>query len=255
MQARACERVEVVRSGLLDGIPHGFFGRRGGVSEGEMCGAQRRLRQRRRSRRDRREPPAGGRGGPAGRAAGDRAPDPFADASSSSSTPGRRTSGRMPTRWSPTGPECCSACSPPIARRCCSPIAEAGVVGAAHAGWRGAIAGVTEATIAAMEQLGARRERIAAAVGPCIAQASYEVDEAFRERFLAEDAANERFFVDGPAGKPHFDLRGYVAARLAAAASARSKRSASTPMPTRTVSTATAARPTAASRHTGGRSA
>ena len=66
----------------------------------------------------------------------------------------------------------------------CAPVLfadpEAGVVGAAHAGWRGAIAGVTDATIAAMERLGAKRERIAAAVGPCIAQPSYEVDEAFR---------------------------------------------------------------------------
>ena len=67
----------------------------------------------------------------------------------------------------------------------CAPVlfadAEAGVIGAAHAGWRGALAGVTDATIAAMERLGARRERIRAAVGPCIAQPSYEVDEGFRD--------------------------------------------------------------------------
>jgi YfiH family protein len=103
----------------------------------------------------------------------------------------------------------------------CAPVlladAEAVVVGAAHAGWRGALAGVTEATIAAMERLGARRERIAAAVGPCIGRASYEVDEAFRDRFLAESEASEGFFTDGPAGKPHFDLEGYVIARLSAA--------------------------------------
>lgn len=103
----------------------------------------------------------------------------------------------------------------------CAPVLfadpQAGVIGAAHAGWKGAIGGVTDATIAAMERLGARRERIAAAVGPCIAQASYEVDLAFRDRFVADDPANERFFVDGRAGHARFDLEGYVAHRLAAA--------------------------------------
>lgn len=103
----------------------------------------------------------------------------------------------------------------------CAPVlladGEAGVVGAAHAGWRGAAAGVTDSAIAGMLRLGARIERIAAAVGPCIAQKNYEVDRAFAERLLADDAANERFFAEGPAGKPHFDLEAYVAARLAAA--------------------------------------
>ena len=103
----------------------------------------------------------------------------------------------------------------------CAPVlfadAEAGVIGAAHAGWRGALAGVTDATIAAMEQLGARRERIHAAVGPCIAQPSYEVDEAFRARFLDADPDNARFFAEGRAGKPHFDLAAYVVHRLIAA--------------------------------------
>ena len=91
------------------------------------------------------------------------------------------------------------------------------VVGAAHAGWRGALAGITDATIEAMERLGARRERIHAAVGPCIAQPSYEVDDAFRARFLDADGDNARFFVLGPAGKPHFDLEAYVVHRLIAA--------------------------------------
>jgi hypothetical protein len=91
------------------------------------------------------------------------------------------------------------------------------VIGAAHAGWRGALAGVTDSTVEAMEQLGARRERIHAAVGPCITQPSYEVDEVFRQRFLDANSENTRFFVDGPAGKPHFDLSGYVGQRLRAA--------------------------------------
>ena len=68
-----------------------------------------------------------------------------------------------------------------------------------------------------MERLGAQRARIAAAVGPCIAQRSYEVDERFPEPFLAADPSAERFFAEGPSGKPHFDLESYVLARLAGA--------------------------------------
>ncbi len=94
---------------------------------------------------------------------------------------------------------------------------EAGVVGAAHAGWKGALAGVTDATLVAMESLGARRADIAVAIGPCIGRASYEVDEAFVSRFLADDAANERFFAAGKPGHAMFDIAAYVAARLAAA--------------------------------------
>lgn len=103
----------------------------------------------------------------------------------------------------------------------CAPVLfadrEAGVIGAAHAGWKGAIGGVTDATIAAMEALGASRSRIAAGIGPCIAQASYEVDEVFEARFEADDPGNARFFRAGRAGHAWFDLEGYVAARLAAA--------------------------------------
>lgn len=103
----------------------------------------------------------------------------------------------------------------------CAPVlfadVEAKVIGAAHAGWRGALAGVTDATIAAMERLGATRERIRAAVGPCIAQPSYEVDEGFRSRFLQADVSNARFFIEGANGKPHFDLPAYVAERVRAA--------------------------------------
>ena len=94
---------------------------------------------------------------------------------------------------------------------------EAGVIGAAHSGWKGAIGGVNEATVAAMEALGARAERIAAAIGPCIAQPSYEVDSGFRDRFLADDSGNGRFFATGRPDHFQFDLEGYVAARLTAA--------------------------------------
>lgn len=91
----------------------------------------------------------------------------------------------------------------------------AGVVGAAHAGWKGVIGGVTDAVIARMEELGARREAIAAAIGPCIARASYEVDEGFFRRFVETDPENERFFFDGRPGHYQFDIEGYVASRLA----------------------------------------
>ncbi|GGC29505.1 laccase domain protein [Siccirubricoccus deserti] len=102
----------------------------------------------------------------------------------------------------------------------CAPVlfadAEAGVIGAAHAGWRGAVAGVLEATVAAMAALGAAPGRIHAAIGPCIGQASYEVGPDLREEVLARDATDARHF--GPGRREErwqFDLAGYCAARLA----------------------------------------
>ena len=101
----------------------------------------------------------------------------------------------------------------------CAPVlladAEAGVVGAAHAGWKGALDGVTDSAIEAMEKLGAQRARIAAAVGPCIGKASYEVDKVFCSAFLTADSGNSAFFV--PASRDgfyRFDLESYVAMRL-----------------------------------------
>lgn len=103
----------------------------------------------------------------------------------------------------------------------CAPIlfadVAAGVIGAAHAGWKGALGGVAQATVAAMERLGARRDRIAAVIGPCIAKASYEVDDDFLGRFTATDAAHESFFARARPGHHRFDLEGFVAARIAAA--------------------------------------
>ena len=101
----------------------------------------------------------------------------------------------------------------------CGPVlfadAEAGVIGAAHAGWRGAVDGVLENTIAAMESLGARRGAIVAVIGPTIAQPSYEVDAAFRDRF---DAGADCFFAPAPkregTARWQFDLPGYIGARL-----------------------------------------
>ena len=94
---------------------------------------------------------------------------------------------------------------------------QAKVVGAAHAGWKGALAGVTDNVITAMEALGADRDNIACAIGPCIAQASYEVDAAFRARFIDADIANDRFFTAGKPDHFQFDIEEYVAARLGAA--------------------------------------
>jgi YfiH family protein len=101
----------------------------------------------------------------------------------------------------------------------CGPLlfadSEAGVIGAAHAGWRGALLGVIEATVAAMERLGARRARIAAALGPTIRQSNYEVGPEFVERFLAADPANTRFFKPSQReSHAMFDLCGYIAQRV-----------------------------------------
>jgi len=100
----------------------------------------------------------------------------------------------------------------------CAPIlladGEARVVGAAHAGWKGALGGMVEAVVAAMEAQGARRERIVAAVGPCIAQASYEVGEEYRDRFTDALPGSARFFIPSRPGKLHFDLPGFVLSRL-----------------------------------------
>jgi YfiH family protein len=100
----------------------------------------------------------------------------------------------------------------------CAPVLladpRARVVGAAHAGWQGAISGVVEAAVAAMQRLGADPGRIVAAVGPCIGPQSYEVGPEFHERFVGRDAACERFFRPGAPGKFMFDLPGFVLSRL-----------------------------------------
>ena len=104
----------------------------------------------------------------------------------------------------------------------CAPVlfadVAAGVIGAAHAGWRGALGGVLDNTVATMVALGARLDRIRAAVGPCIGQASYQVGPEFAASFAAADPGNARFFSPPDSGgRPHFDLAGYAAHRLARA--------------------------------------
>jgi YfiH family protein len=214
------EPVEVIRSDLLAGIPHGFLGRRGGVSTGIVAGLN------------------------TGFGAGD-------DAKAVAENRARATAavlpgGRLVAVHQCHSPICVTVTDPwgdgerpqadalvtdrpgvllGIVTADCAPVLfadrAAGVIGAAHAGWKGAIGGVLDRTVEAMEALGARLDRIVAAVGPCIAQPSYEVDEAFRVRFVAHESANERFFAAGKPGHWQFDLPGYVADRLGVAAVGR----------------------------------
>ncbi|MDP9422966.1 MAG: peptidoglycan editing factor PgeF [Pseudomonadota bacterium] len=207
--------LDIVRSGLLD-VPHGFFGRQGGVSTGAVAGLncglgsgddRQAVETNRRLAADAIIPGA-----------------PLASVYQIHSPIAVIVTKAAPHDERPQADALVT--NRPglllgVVTADCAPVlladAEAGVVGAAHAGWRGATAGVTDQAIAAMIKLGAKVERISAAVGPCIGKASYEVDHSFAERILAEDADNERFLGEGPQGKPHFDLEAYVVARLAAA--------------------------------------
>lgn len=204
-----------VRSALLGDVPHGFFGRRGGASTGDLASLNTGIgsgddpvviARNRAAVRDAVLPGAAllgvyqvhGTICAIAEGAWDEADRPHADA---------LVTNRPHILLG-------------ILTADCVPVLladqEAGVVGAAHAGWKGALDGVTNSTIAAMEQLGAKRARIVAAIGPCIGRASYEVDDGFRARFAAADLANDRFFSDGRAGHAMFDIGGYVAGRLAA---------------------------------------
>ncbi len=211
--------VEVIRAAALGDIPHGFLGRQGGVSTGLVAGLNVGL----------------GTVGPAGENAGNVAENRRLAADAV--LPGAR----LITVHQVHSAECVTAGIWPddarphadalvtdrpglllgVLTADCAPVLladrEAGVIGAAHAGWKGALGGVIAATVAAMARLGARAERIAAAIGPCIAQASYEVDDGFRHRFLTADPASEACFAPGRPGHWQFDLEAFVAGRLAAA--------------------------------------
>lgn len=208
--------VEVVRARTLDGVAHGFLGRRGGVSTGETASLD-----------------LGRRGQP---------PNPELIENQRRALAAVAPGTRLVTLYQIHSADAVAVLEPwddelrphadalvtnrpglnlGILTADCAPVLfadrEAGVIAAAHAGWKGAIGGVTDSTIAAMEALGAKREHIAAAIGPCIARTSYEVDESFRTRFAEHDPANERFFTPGRTGHHQFDLEAYVAHRLAAA--------------------------------------
>ncbi len=208
--------VEVIRSPALADVPHGFLGRRGGLSGGAIAGLN------------------------VGHGAGD---DPQTVAANRARAAAAVLPGaRLVTLYQTHSPTCVTVGEPwpenerpqadalvtdrpglllGILTADCAPVLladrAARVVGAAHAGWKGALGGVVEATVAAMDELGAQRDRIAATIGPCIGQDNYEVDAEFRDRFLAADASNAPFFVSGRRDRQHFDLEGYVASRLAAA--------------------------------------
>jgi len=208
--------LDIVRAAALGDIPHGFFGRRGGVSTGAVAGLNcglgsgddpRSVETNRRMAADAILPGA-----------------PLASVHQIHSRTAVIVTAAAPYAKRPQADALVTdrpGLLLGIVTADCAPVlladAEACVVGAVHAGWRGAVAGVTDQVVAAMISLGARIDRIAAAVGPCIARASYEVDHDFAARLLAEDPDNERFVAEGHGGKPHFDLEAYVAARLAAA--------------------------------------
>lgn len=207
---KASDLVEVVRASSLCAVPHGFLGRRGGVSQGVAAGLN------------------------VGHGA--------QDASDAVEENRRRAvdavlpGAKLATVYQVHSADAVVAREPwPFDRRPhadaivtdrpglvlgivtadCAPVLladlRAGVVGAAHAGWRGAHGGVLEATVDRMEELGAERGAIVAAIGPAIAQASYEVDDSFRGNFTADDAC---FFSEGRPRHWQFDLEGYVAHRL-----------------------------------------
>ena len=217
---RQREGVELIRSEALGSIPHGFLGRRGGVSEGVVAGLN------------------------VGHGAGD---DEEAVAENRRRAVAEVLPGAaLATVYQVHSAEAVSVIRPwPHAERPradamatdrpgvllgvvtadCAPVlladAEAGVVGAAHAGWRGAHGGVLEAVVGEMVGLGATRERIVAAIGPAIAQSSYEVDDGFRARFTDADQV---FFAPGRTDHWQFDLEGYAAARLGRAGIGRIER-------------------------------
>ena len=210
------EAPKIFRSTLLDGVPHGFLGRRGGHSVGLVAGLN------------------------AGLGSGDS--DEAVQANRALAVSAVLPGARLVSVYQVHSPLCVTVTAPwsddlrphadalvtdqpglllGVVTADCAPVLladrAAGVIGAAHAGWKGAVAGVTDQTIAAMEALGAQRSRIVAAIGPCIAQASYEVDRGFADRLCAEDPGNARHLLPGRTGHAQFDLEGYVAARLKSA--------------------------------------
>lgn len=207
--------VEVIRSKLLGDLPHGFLGRAGGVSTGIYAGLNVGL-----GSEDERDAVIENRR----RAVEAVLPGATLERVYQIHSPDVVTVGDVADQDHPPKGDAMVTDRPGIllgiVTADCVPVLfadrQAGVVGAAHAGWKGAITGVADNTIMAMEALGADRSRIACAIGPCIAQKSYEVDEMFFRRFASEDAANEHFFADGKPEHYQFDIEGYVAARLAA---------------------------------------
>ena len=205
---------EVIRSRLLERVPHGFLGRRGGVSKGICAGLN------------------------VGHGSGDDVQAIAANRTLAveAVAPGARLvtvfqvhSGVAVPVTEPFPDDARPRADAMVTDRPglalgivtadCTPVLfadpDAGVIGAAHAGWRGSISGIVEATVAEMRKLGAHS--ITAAIGPTIARRSYEVDDAFLASFTQQDPSYERFFSAGRPGHHQFDLEGFVVARIAAA--------------------------------------
>ena len=205
--------LHAIRSDLLDGITHGFFTRAGGVSEGIYAGLN---------------------GGPGSK------DDPQAVAENRNRITGHLGADTLVSLHQVHSPDCVVIDTPPAERpkadamatktpgialgiltADCTPVlfadSNAGVIGAAHAGWKGALGGVLEATLDQMEALGASRANTVAAIGPVISQSAYEVGPEFVERFLDDDPDNARFFAGGEGDRAMFDLPSYCRERLRAA--------------------------------------
>lgn len=210
-------RIEAPRLARHSGVAHGFFTRHGGVSEGLYaslnCGAGSKDEPRRVAENRARAA-----------AALETAPDRLISAYQVHSARAIVADGPWPGGKRPEADGIVTA-TPGVALGVltadCAPVLfsdpEARVIGAAHAGWRGALSGVLEATVAAMEGLGAQRHRIVAALGPTIGPGAYEVGPDFEDRFIEEDAGHARFFRRvTPESRPLFDLPAFVMARLAA---------------------------------------
>jgi purine-nucleoside/S-methyl-5'-thioadenosine phosphorylase / adenosine deaminase len=208
--------LEILTSDRLAGTPHGFFTRRGGASSGIYaglnCGP---------GSHDQREAVALNRARVA--AALEVAPERLLSLHQTHSAD-VVTAG--PEGWTERPRADAAVTAEPglalgILTADCAPVLlsdrEAGVIGAAHAGWRGALDGVLEATVAAMERLGARPGAIRAVVGPTISQRAYEVGPELFDRFRDEEAGYERFFVPAGGDRLRFDLPGFVLERLRAA--------------------------------------
>jgi YfiH family protein len=203
-----------VTHSLLDGVRHGFFTRRGGVSTGAFEGLNTGL-----GSGDDPDAVAENRRRVAAAMGG--SPDDLAGCYQIHSSLTRVAEGP----WRGDRPEGDAVVTRTPGVICavltadCAPVlmadAEAGVVAAVHAGWKGALGGVVHSAVVAMEALGARPGRMVAVVGPCIAQASYEVGADFQERFEHHDPGSNRFFIAGEtADKRRFDLPGFVLWRL-----------------------------------------
>jgi len=215
-------KVEVIRAAMLGDIPHGFLGRRGGVSTGICAGLNVGL-----GSDDDRDAIAENRR----RAVAAVAPGAaLVTLHQVHSADALYASAPWPADARPKADALVTdrpGLALGILTADCTPVLfadrQAGVIAAAHAGWKGAFGGVIESTLAQMERHGADRARIAAAVGPVIARKSYEVDEIFLRRFAEADPDNDRFFSPGREGHHQFDLEAYVLARLAAAGVTRAE--------------------------------